>query len=193
MMSCLPEIFQGTKSQSLPSKQAAAFSIHLRTTHFQTKPELPLSPRKNALSSQQKRYQSWMDTERPFRSTRRSSRSYFYKEESSKEKVLEERGHSCENINGQQTLQSELEAISSFNATKKNAVESMRIMNKSLEVLGAEENRIKEELSQLKESLVSDLDQFSERVGGQLTGVLKAFRSEKRVGMREGKAISAQL
>lgn len=43
-MSCLPDIFQASKSQNLPPcKQAAPFSIHLRSSYFQIKPSPPPS------------------------------------------------------------------------------------------------------------------------------------------------------
>ena len=78
-MSCLPDIFIPSKSQPLPPhKVGGQFSLHLRSNHFQRKPS----------ANQQKRYRSWMDTDRSQGPVKRSSRSYFYKERDHSERAV---------------------------------------------------------------------------------------------------------
>lgn len=152
-MNDLPDIFSRSKSQSLPpSKPGGPFSLNLRSTHFNPKPQ-PSPIRKTFLSSDSKRYKSWYDGDRSFRETKRSSRSFFYKEPLSKEKVIDERGHSYNNINSQQTQQSDLENISNFNTIKKAAFDNTHLILRTIEIMAIEEDKIGNELNTLSQNI----------------------------------------
>ena len=75
------------------------FSINLRSAFFnpnkQEKGDLNTtllnnrSARKSYNSTDSKRYRSWMDGEKTFTKTKRSSRSYFHKDRENKDVVIE--------------------------------------------------------------------------------------------------------
>lgn len=83
-MSCLPELFTSSKSSYLPpNKVGGPFSLHLRSAFFAHRPATDRS-----LPSDSQRYRSWMDSESSFKRTKRSSRSFYRKDEDKSNKVI---------------------------------------------------------------------------------------------------------
>ena len=134
-MSCLPDLFIPSKSQPLnPHKIGGPFSLHLRSNTFALKDSQQPQTNSHRLfqSGDNKRYRSWMDTDRSFRTSKRSSRSFFHKERENRDVSLMESNPQCENINNQTKMQSELEAVSNFKAMKKMALEQSQLALKTM-------------------------------------------------------------
>ena len=93
-----------------PNKVGGQFSINLRSAYFNPKAkETPTgnsTTRKLFLSSDNKRYRSWMDGEKSFNKTKRSSRSYFHKDRENRDLTVDEPNTINENTNGKGSMQS---------------------------------------------------------------------------------------
>jgi hypothetical protein len=152
IMSCLPDLFLHARSQNIvPNKIGGHFSLHLRSGCFRARAGAELE-RKVSFSNDVKRYKSWMDTERSFRQTKRSSRSSFYKHREVRDHAIDEPSPAA-NINGKEQLQSEIEVISNFNAVKKLAFEALVLARKTVDAMANEEQAIKKGFDKLKEKV----------------------------------------
>jgi len=144
IMSCLPEIFTRSNYLQNPSKIGGVFSVNLRSSSFTGKQTASVGDMRMNKTSRSVDSQRYSQQEKMRASKTRS----FY--QPCKEEGLEERGHSVDNLNGKVTQQSEVEAASSFNVLKRQALETMHLARRTLELAQNEANNTRNQMNALR-------------------------------------------
>lgn len=143
-MSCLPEIFLRSNYLQNPSKIGGVFSVNLRSSSFSGKQTASVGDMRMNKTSRSVDSQRYSQQEK----MRNSKTSSFY--QPCKEEGLEKRGHSFENVNGKATQQSEVEAASNFNVLKRQALETLHLARRTLELAQNEAKNTRSQMSALR-------------------------------------------